>query len=544
VTIDKVPSLPHPSAFAQYNAQPDHDRARQPRSYNDGYATRSNTQDANYHAEYRRQREQDSFLKGHVEACLETLQEDDMIMWYKSFDSYCSLTGVPLISFQQVAKGSDLYPTGAPADQRARYSQMISIKLNQSNLIKDPIAKSIKNARAGRNDGYGALYALLAASIPRLQVNKMIPTTGSNKPPVWDPTLMNLYHYESKIQDYIKYQATKGRYYTDQEATQFFLEGLATGKSKRFQTALVKAIKTLEKTPEGQALPMDYCLGQLAQTIAELALSNREVGTDALTLVGDATVRMTTVGEMKYTRAEDKDKQRGDNKFRRKPFCRPKLELQCPGCKLWGHDDSTCDFLARTFFAIAYFKKTPNKAEQIAAAFGRRNTKEAKAFIKTLRAYPNGPPTSLLPHAHPPTNETYDDDEDTDKDYFIEDYLGTLINGFGLSIKTAAVPVNISDHTEELLCAVHPLALQTIKLPPFPSIQPPVTTPDDVPHPHNVPHPHTVPVVCSIQSQTTPAQADSGANRAITDDISLLHNSRQLDKPFPVGSIDASNKIY
>jgi hypothetical protein len=58
-------------------------------------------------------------------------------------------------------------------------------------------------------------------------------------------------------------------------------------------------------------------------------------------------------------------------------------------------------------------------------------------------------------------------------------------------------------------------------------------------------HPHTVPVICKIQgSSATPAQADSGANRAITDDASLLHNRRQLEKPFPVGSIDAENKIY
>jgi hypothetical protein len=201
-----------------------------------------------------------------------------MIMWYKSFDSYCSLTSVPLISFQQVTKGADLYPEDAPSDQRTRYSRMISIKLNQSNLIKDPIAKSIKNTRAGRDDGYGALYALLAASIPRLQVNKMIPTTGTNKPPTWDPTLMNVYHYESKIQDYLEYQATKSRFYTDREATQFFLEGLATDKSKRFTTALEKAVDKLEKTPKAQAIPMDYCLGQLAQTITELALSDREVG--------------------------------------------------------------------------------------------------------------------------------------------------------------------------------------------------------------------------------------------------------------------------
>jgi hypothetical protein len=88
-----------------------------------------------------------------MEASFKRLKEDDMIMWYKSFDSYCSLASIPLISFQQVNKGANLYPTKAPNNQPARFSRMISITLNQSNLIKDPIAKSIKNARAGCDDG-------------------------------------------------------------------------------------------------------------------------------------------------------------------------------------------------------------------------------------------------------------------------------------------------------------------------------------------------------------------------------------------------------
>jgi hypothetical protein len=135
-------------------------------------------------------------MKGYIKATLETLLEDDMIVWYKSVDSYCTLHSVPLLSYPQVRKGVNLYPAVAPAEHRECFSGMLGIKLNQSSLVKDTVAKSIINARAGRNDGYGALYALLAASIPRLQIHKMIPTTGSNKPPTWDPTLMNLYHYE------------------------------------------------------------------------------------------------------------------------------------------------------------------------------------------------------------------------------------------------------------------------------------------------------------------------------------------------------------
>jgi hypothetical protein len=150
-------------------------------------------------------------LKGHVEASLESLKEDDMIVWYKSFESYSSLHhNIPLLTFHQVTKGTDLYPATQPAADRPRFSRIIALKLNQLHLIKDPTAKSIKNACVGQDDGYGALYALLAATIPCLQVNQIAPKTGSNIPPEWDPSTMNLYHYESKIQDYVEFQANKG----------------------------------------------------------------------------------------------------------------------------------------------------------------------------------------------------------------------------------------------------------------------------------------------------------------------------------------------
>jgi hypothetical protein len=486
-------------------------------------------------------RDQEYFMKGYIEASLDTLREDDMIIWYKSVDSYCTLHSVPLLSFQQVTKGVDLYPPDAPSDLRERFSRMLSIKLNQSSLIKDPIAKSIINARAGRDDGYGALYALLAASIPRLQVHKIVPSTGSNKPPIWDPTLMNVYHYESKIHDYIEHQATKQRFYSDREATQFFLEGLATDESKRFASALAKALDKLEKTPEDQALPMDYRLGQIAQTIAELALSDHEVGTDALTIIGDATVR-TTIGDatVNYTRSDDKGKGKDDQQ-RRKRFRRPKLDIQCPGCKLWGHDDTTCDFLARTLFALDYTKKQPDKAEKIAEAFCRKNTKEAKAFIKTLSAFPAASRPPSLPSSIEPESH-YDDDDDDGADYFVEDFLGSMISGFGLSIRTAAASSTTTEQNKALLEAVDPLALQCIQLPPYPSIAPPSMDSADIADPDQLPT--TIPVVCTINSHATPAQADSGANRAITDNLSLLHHMRQLEQPFPVGSIDSGNKIH
>jgi hypothetical protein len=77
-------------------------------------------------------RDQESFMKGYIEASLDTLCKDDMITWYKSVDSYCTLHSFPLLSFQQVRKGVDLYPANAPTDHRECFSWMLSIKLTNN----------------------------------------------------------------------------------------------------------------------------------------------------------------------------------------------------------------------------------------------------------------------------------------------------------------------------------------------------------------------------------------------------------------------------
>jgi hypothetical protein len=141
--------------------------------------------------------------------------------------------------------------------------------------------------------------------IPRLQVNKIAPKNGSNKPLEWDPSMMNLYNYESKIQDFVEYQATKQRKYNNQEQCLFFLEGLSTDESQCFISALSTIMDKLDHTPETKPLPMDYQLGQIAQTVAELAQSDKEVGQDALTILSTPTVRTANRKEepmIKHTR--------------------------------------------------------------------------------------------------------------------------------------------------------------------------------------------------------------------------------------------------
>jgi hypothetical protein len=338
----------------------------------------------------------------------------------------------------------DLYPVAQNATDRPRFSKIISLKLNQQYLIKDPTAKSIKNARVGRDDGYGALYALLSATIPRLQVNKIAPKNGSNKPPEWDPSTMNIYHYESKVQDYIEYQATQNRQYSDREVTLFYLKGLSTDESQRYKTALIAIMGKMDLIPETHNLPMDYRIGQVAQTVAELAQSDPEVGRDALTILGAPTVRTLQDKDddpiVRYTRDgkpdnrrfdRDKNQRRGGGSAR-KPR-RPKLEVQCHSCKLYGHEETHCDHLAKTIFVIEYAKKNPEKAENVADAFRKKNSRETQAIIKTLKSFPGRAIPQTPP---PPPDDYYDDhgDDNNDDDDYFDDYLGNMLGGFGSSI--------------------------------------------------------------------------------------------------------------
>jgi hypothetical protein len=117
--------------------------------------------------------------------------------------------------------------------------------------------------------------------------------------------------------------------------------------------------------------------------------------------------------------------------------------------------------------------------------------------------------------------------------------LGTMLGSY-VSTAEAQEP----EHNKELLRYVDPMVLQTVRLPPMPQI----TVPDNdnkMEPPERVEDTDTVPVICQIQSSaTTEAQADSGANRVITDNPLLLHDRRQIPTPYTVGSIDAANKMY
>jgi hypothetical protein len=175
-----------------------------------------------------------------------------------------------------------------------------------------------------------------------------------------------------------------------------------------------------------------------------------------------------------------------------------------------------------------YAKKHPDKAEKVCEAFSKKNCRETQMIIKTLKALPHRRlPDNTIPP--PPVKEEYYSNEEDDDEYF-EDILGSMLGGYGSSMRAAEAPE--SSHNQTLLRSIDPLALQTVRLPPYPEIEPPAE------------QTATVPVICQIRSQITDAQADSGANRAITDSLDILHNTRQMLKPYPIGSIDAANKLY
>jgi hypothetical protein len=377
---------------------------------------------------------------------------------------------------------------------------------------------------------------------------------------------MNLYHYESKIQDYVEFQATKGRLYNGREEALFYLEGISTDETNRYKTALTTIMDKLDKVPDHHDLPMDFRLGQIAQTVAELAQSDSDVGLDALTIFGTATVRTATGdddavvhygrdnrdgrpdGRPDDRRYDPKNPRRnGTAQPQRKPR-RPKLEIQCQSCKQWGHDDPHCDHLAKTLFCIEFAKKNQDKVEKVCEAFHKKNSRETQALIRHLKAMPSRRLPDMPPAPAPaPASDYYYEDEDDD-DYF-EDILGTMLGGYGSSIRTAKAPE--PEHNKELLQSVDPYALRTVHLPPMPTVAAPLAPDLSVPtenqvrfevdqdKPNDEP---TIPVICRLQA--IHVQADSGANRAITDDISILHNARQMLKPYPVGSIDAATKLY
>jgi hypothetical protein len=168
----------------------------------------------------------------------------------------------------------------------------------------------------------------------------------------------------------------------------------------------------LDKIPESQSLPMDYKLGQIVQTVAKLAQSNTDVGQDAVMILGTATICTALSQEdanMNYGRDNGRERQEGRQddkcydrnrarrgKQQRKP-CRPKVEIKCNCCKLWGHEETHCNHLAKTIFIIKYTKKNGEKSKKVYDTFCKRNSREIQALIKTLKALPHRQALTLPP---------------------------------------------------------------------------------------------------------------------------------------------------
>jgi hypothetical protein len=192
-------------------------------------------------------------------------------------------------------------------------------------------------------------------------------------------------------------------------------------------------------------------------------------------------------------------------------------------------------------FVIDYAKKNEDKMTKVCEAFSKKNSKETQAVIRHLKTLPNRQQMIFPAPAPAPAQDYYEDDEEDDDDMF-EEMLGNMLGSYGSSINSATAPAPESEHNKSLFRAIDPLAMQTVHLPPMPTLVPPETaTVEPVITDATT---GTIPIICHINNHATMAQADSGANRAITDNPSILHNSRQMAIPYPVGSIDAENKLY
>ena len=149
-----------------------------------------------------------SFLSHHkFEASLQSRDEEQMRQFYQILQASCAVYQIPLKPITAITPiDPSVIPPHLTPDQIQHYSQIISAKLQQPKLFKDPIAWDIAWSKIQHNDGYGALQALIFECIPHLRTHSTLQAYNNDKP-LFDASKHTVYSYEAQLITYYNFQA-------------------------------------------------------------------------------------------------------------------------------------------------------------------------------------------------------------------------------------------------------------------------------------------------------------------------------------------------
>ena len=334
-------------------------------------------------------------------------------------------------------------------------------------------------------------------------------------------------------------------------------------KDPKYALAVREAKDKCSRSPD--TIPPAYDISRIAYTMSSFAQSTSSVDFDVFT------AENTKIGmnDMRITNAEanrnNKDNRKQQNNRQRRRRQIP--DVQCSQCKTYGHLGSDCTFYPRVWWCAQAFAKDKAGCKTVAEAYRERNSPANKAaerasihqafvdatgetgepdtysdetldryetFLENMAAQAN-----VLRVTQTSSEQTGDTHE---KEIPPEDTLFNITTG-ETPTKDLEAPLDIAD------IATTPQALQAVTFPPIPQFAMPTFITSD--HELEALPDHECPTIQqsnkSYPTNDEPMvrvllaspnlQSDTGANRHLTDDKTLLVNYKEIT-PFTIGTIN------
>ena len=258
--------------------------------------------------------------------------------------------------------------------ERDEYAAVLGHKV-LGGIKNDDVKNAMTTQFGAHNDGFRLLRSIMRNHVVLLRRPH---TPAAYVAQTHRPTYVKtttIYNYEVQLQLYYHSESAYGRVHQEVEKTNTFLAGISS--DSRCTGAIKEAcLHCPESANVNGDVPFKYCLGSLADTIANYTLDDPAIGFDVYQADTPQVNNVEASDDKEDTafigRTDGKPYSRNDGKpFQKRDYkhgsecrnqCPPSPKVQCNVCMQFGHTGN-CDFMAKLFWTLEYMKENEPAAK-------------------------------------------------------------------------------------------------------------------------------------------------------------------------------------
>ena len=344
----------------------------------------------------------------------------DFVEWYDKFRRDCSLYDIPLMPFEGInpkMAADGLFPPGLGLGLYDTIGRVIMPIVERCLPSADQsVQAQVRLVNGTSRNAYDLVWKLATVTVPIFDVTKNI------TPPVFDDCIFKFaQHYSLHNQ----LRRHRGIAMSDYDLLHAFLENMRSPRFHHMATAQLLNLESLKRSAAGAevVLPPEWSLDAMAAdmdrrcaTVTDSMGLKRQSAPRRRTYVPRRVNRMEALDEFYPDDDEPEDGHlqgfqvmvnrtdapasggRGGTKYpdpahaHRRRSRNPTFDGRCRACGRWGHQATTCDFLAMYAYIQKYWKsKSDKEVEAAEKRWTERNSKwldgDSRTPTRVSKAY-------------------------------------------------------------------------------------------------------------------------------------------------------------